>query len=79
MRWPWSRRPPGRHERPAYAAPAVSAVTPGALPPAMPCVAPPLGPNVELGFRDGSTAALDPTSPEARALGEMAGALTRLP
>jgi len=35
------------------------------------------GPRVELGFRDGSTAALLPGSPQAKALEEIASALTR--
>lgn len=36
-----------------------------------------IGPRVELGFRDGSTAALDPSSHEARALDELARDLVR--
>jgi hypothetical protein len=35
------------------------------------------GPRVVLGFRDGSTAALAPGSAQARALTELAAALTR--
>jgi hypothetical protein len=35
-------------------------------------VAPPGGPRVELGFRDGSSAALDPGSEAAQALDELA-------
>ena len=37
----------------------------------------PTGPRVELGFRDGSVASLEPDSPQARALVALAGALTR--
>jgi hypothetical protein len=37
----------------------------------------PTGPRVELGFRDGSTAALAPDSAQARALTEIAQVLTR--
>ena len=40
--------------------------------------APPLpaGPRVELGFRDGTSTCLDPTSAEAQALDELARLLT---
>ena len=44
---------------------------PVAAPPA------PAGPRVELGFRDGSTAALLPGSPQAKALEEIAAVLTQ--
>ena len=37
----------------------------------------PAGPRVELGFRDGSRAALDPSSEQARALEDIASVLTR--
>ncbi|MDP3711828.1 MAG: hypothetical protein Q8R60_05010 [Mycobacteriales bacterium] len=39
--------------------------------------APQLGPRVELGFRDGSRASLDPSSEQARALEDIAAVLTR--
>ena len=54
-------------------------VHPPALPEADTVVLPlqPAGPRVELGFRDGSTTALEPDSPQARALMALAGALVR--
>jgi hypothetical protein len=39
----------------------------------------PAGPRVELGFRDGTSACLDPASAEAQALDELAQLLTRRP
>jgi hypothetical protein len=39
-------------------------------------VPPPAGPRVELGFRDGSTAALAPGSEQAKALTDIASLLT---
>ncbi len=39
----------------------------------------PTGLRVELGFRDGTSACLDPASAEARALDELAQLLTRRP
>ena len=65
---------------PAYAAP----VAPPVVPPvaqAAPQVAPapevPAQPRIELGFRDGSTAALAPGSEQAKALTEIASVLTQ--
>lgn len=57
---------------PVYAAP--PAPPPAPVPPPEPVVA---GPRVELGFRDGSTAALAPGSDQARALTEIAAVLTQ--
>ena len=57
----------------ADAGPAVAVPLPG--PPAP--VAPVPGPRVELGFRDGTSARLDPTSPAAHALEDLARLLTR--
>jgi hypothetical protein len=68
MRW-LRRRRPGRHD-----AAAVRRVVPAqtsALPPWEQT-----GARVELGFRDGSTAALAPDSAQARALREIASVLT---
>ena len=47
--------------------------------PALPVQAPaePVGPRVELGFRDGSTAALAPGSAQAEALRDLARSLTQ--
>ena len=71
----------------AYAAPALP--VPAAAPPPAPVAtpeppaSPPVqaveitAPRVELGFRDGSTAALAPGSPQALALEEIAATLTR--
>jgi hypothetical protein len=58
------RRPKGRHERGASARPAAEVAE--LLPPE---------PRVELTFRDGSSAALDPAA--ARALADVAQVLTR--
>ena len=60
---------------PAPAAPEPAppvAAPPPPLPPA-----PPAPPRVELGFRDGSTAALAPGSDQAKALSEIASVLTQ--
>ena len=51
--------------------PAPAYVEPAAVPETPP------GPRVELGFRDGSTAALAPDSDQARALSDIADVLTR--
>ena len=73
----WFRRPRGRHALGAAvtalpAAPLAVEVTPAAPPaPALPAS------RVQLGFRDGSTASLDPGSEQAVALEELAGLLTR--
>jgi hypothetical protein len=55
----------------------VPAFVPPALPPDMPAPVELGGPRVELGFRDGSTAALAPGSEQARALSDIASVLTR--
>lgn len=66
-------------------APPISGVA-ASLPAPPPVVAPvsvaaavptPAGPRVELGFRDGSRASLDPASEQARALEDLAAVLTR--
>lgn len=44
---------------------------------ALPAAVPTQGPRVELGFRDGSTAALAPGSEQARALSDIASVLTQ--
>jgi hypothetical protein len=51
------------------------AFTPPALPPDLPVVV--AGLRVELGFRDGSTAALAPGSDQAKALSDLASVLTQ--
>ena len=56
--------------------PVESPVAPPAEQPVAPPVAP-SGPRVELGFRDGSTAALAPWSEQAKALTDIASALTQ--
>lgn len=86
------RRRPGRHDLgsavrdiPSAApvvlvhppASAVPAPAPAGPAHATPDREPPAGPRVELGFRDGSTAALAPDSAQARALTEIAQVLTR--
>jgi hypothetical protein len=77
------RRKAGRHERGA-AVPVAPAAAPEPAPlaatvrveaPYQPVLAP--GMRVELGFRDGSTAALAPGSEQAKALTDLASALTR--
>ncbi len=64
----WSAAVPAPGESPVVPVPSQAA------PPAW--NAPP-GPRVELGFRDGSTAALAPDSAQARALTAIADVLTR--
>jgi hypothetical protein len=81
------RRRPGRHElgsavRDIPSAVPTVVVHPPAVPglvPAPPAPAVPVqqGPRVELGFRDGTTAALAPDSAQARALVALAGVLAR--
>ena len=66
----------------ARAVPVAAPVPPAPVPPAPVAPAPPMaaplvvpvpsGPRVELGFRDGSRACLDPASEEAQALDELA-------
>ena len=65
---------------PADSAPAPALETTPAAPVAVPAsYEPPISaePRIELGFRDGSTAALAPGSEQARALSEIASVLTR--
>ena len=71
----WRRRARGRHElgTPPRARVAAEPVDPD--PAALEAVAEVPGPRVELTFRDGSSAALDPAS--ARALADVAQVLTR--
>ncbi|MCW2671735.1 MAG: hypothetical protein JWP14_324 [Frankiales bacterium] len=85
--WPFRRRKVGRHALGA----AVTAIPAARVPdPVVPAVAAlegfpvspgvveePRAPRVELGFRDGSTAALAPGSEQAKALNDIAAALTR--
>ena len=61
------------------AAVAPPAFVPPSLPPDMPAPVPVVvaGLRVELGFRDGSTAALAPGSEQAKALSDLASVLTR--
>lgn len=81
--WPFRRRPRGRHALGAAvtAIPRVVPVVPTAVPPPPPppaqVVEEPPRPRVELGFRDGSTAALAPESAQAKALTDIASVLTR--
>jgi hypothetical protein len=83
--WPFRRRRVGKHAlgaavtaipRAVPVVPAAPAPPPPPPPPA-PVVEEPRGPRVELGFRDGSTAALAPESAQAKALTEIASVLTR--
>jgi hypothetical protein len=69
--WPFRRKPRGRHALGA----AVRAI-PSGPPASAPAVLPP-APRVELGFRDGTSAALAPGSPQAKALTEIAAILTQ--
>jgi ferric-dicitrate binding protein FerR (iron transport regulator) len=78
MRFWWRRR------RPRELGAAVTGIASGVVQvrppvqpdlPAVPAAAA-AGPRVELGFRDGSSASLDPGSEQARALEELARALT---
>ncbi|MDP9182265.1 MAG: hypothetical protein M3P04_05760 [Actinomycetota bacterium] len=71
--WPFRRRRPGRHAL-GSAVRDIPHASPTVL------VHPPMpvdGPRVELGFRDGSTAALAPDSAQARALTALADVLVR--
>lgn len=89
MVWPFRRRPSGRHALGAAvtAIPSAPAVVHAAAPvvQAAPPVVPPQpeppvvvqGPRVELGFRDGTTAALAPGSAQAQALTDLAAVLTQ--
>jgi hypothetical protein len=67
------RRRRGRHELGAAVRDIPSAPPPLLVHPP----APPVGPRVELGFRDGTTAALAPDSAQAQALSEIADVLAR--
>ena len=75
MRWSWRKpwlcrwRTPGRHELGA----AVTSIPSSAASVAVPTQ--PAALQVSLGFRDGSTAALDPASAPAQALQQLARAL----
>lgn len=78
--WPFRSRPAGKHALGAAvtaipAAPVVPPAAPGPVPEAAP--EPVQGPRVELGFRDGTTAALAPGSVQAKALSEIASVLAR--
>lgn len=75
------RRPPGRHALGSAVRDIPSAV-PAVMPavvvhPPMPGVRVDDAPRVELGFRDGSTAALAPDSVQSRALVALADVLTQ--
>jgi hypothetical protein len=81
--WPFRRRKVGKHALGA----AVTAI-PSAPRPVLPAPAaevsaqaaaadPAPAPRVELGFRDGSTAALAPGSEQAKALTDLASVLTQ--
>lgn len=91
MRWPFRRRRRGKHDLGSAVTgiPSLVRVLPvaevvvqapadvrveAALP--VPPPAPP-GPRVELGFRDGTTAALAPGSEQAKALTDLASVLTQ--
>jgi hypothetical protein len=80
------RRPPARHAAPVRRDAGQSAVTAAAAvppweqagwTPPVPVTEPEPAPRVELGFRDGSTAALAPDSAQARALTAIADVLTQ--
>jgi hypothetical protein len=72
------RRKPGRHALGSAVRDIPHAVPPVLVHPPMPAVrVDDAGARVELGFRDGSTAALAPDSAQARALTEIAAALAR--
>jgi hypothetical protein len=81
--WPFRRRSKaGRHELGAAVTAIPSLRPPSYEPPeANPVISPEPsaaeGPRIELGFRDGSTAALAPGSEQARALTEIASVLTQ--
>jgi hypothetical protein len=90
--WPFRRRARGRHalgaavtaipslpaQVPPAPRPVVAARAPEPTPEAIPePVAEPTVPRVELGFRDGSSAALAPWSEQAKALTDIASLLTQ--
>jgi len=68
--WPFRSRPRGKHSLGA-------AVTAIPVPPVVVAAPSAPAPRVELGFRDGTTAALAPGSVQAKALTEIASRLTR--
>jgi hypothetical protein len=70
------RRRRGRHELGSAVRDIPHAVPPVVVHPPMPAQRVD-GPRVELGFRDGSTAALPPDSAQSRALVALADVLTR--
>ena len=71
------RRKRGRHELGSAVRDIPHAAPPVLVHPPMPAVvpAPAEAPRVELGFRDGSTAALAPDSPQSRALVALASVM----
>ena len=73
---PEAPAPEAAPEAPAPEA-APEAVAPEAVAPQPVAPASPAGPRVELGFRDGSTAALAPWSEQAKALTDLAQVLTQ--
>ena len=75
--WPFRRRKVGKHALGAAVTSIPSARPVAPVVPAAPVAAPAPGPRVELGFRDGTTAALAPGSDQAKALTEIASALTQ--
>lgn len=74
--WPFRRKPRGMHALGAAVTAIPSYVPPAPAPAAVPEPVLEVGPRVELGFRDGSTAALAPGSAQAKALTEIASILT---
>jgi hypothetical protein len=79
--WPFRPRKVGRHALGAAvtAIPAARVADPvfESPPAAPPAVAESAAPRIELGFRDGSTAALAPGSEQAKALNDIASVLTQ--
>lgn len=77
MAW-FRRRSPGRHALGSAVRDIPHAAPPVVVHPPMPALrVDDGGTRVELGFRDGTTAALPPDSAQARALSAIAAALTR--
>ena len=68
---------PAPLQEPVAVEPAAVVPSPAAEPVAPPAPVRPRGPRVELGFRDGSTAALAPGSEQAKALTDLASVLTQ--
>jgi hypothetical protein len=79
--WPFRARKVGRHALGAAvtAIPAARVADPvfQSLPATQPAVEESGAPRIELGFRDGSTAALAPGSEQAKALNDIASVLTQ--